>query len=600
MLRPMLFIGVGGSGGKTLRTISESIKVQLQEIGFENSIPSAWQFLHIDTTVIQDGADYPAPFLEEHQYYSAARAGMMYKDVVNKVCSLGDLTVQREILGGWAQPIPELKINTSKSMDRAIGRLIVLADLSGTAKAIKNAINQMLAPTALPELQELVNFLPSAQIDIQPEVVIISSTVGASGSGMFQDISEILKSSSNQHWVKSPRILLYTPQVFESLPHANSYMAANYLGAMNEIVANILKVRSDKTEIAYQRSGILPDNDTSGGSLYYFLGSNTGQESHDMKSAQKYEMNVHFQETGKIIARALLEGTLSNWLERLSSVNQLAVAPSRNQDPESLREVALFWKNSQLANYVLEEISRSKNHMQVWHFFWKGMRTRPLIEAIPITDEMRRSIIKGWFLSLIFGLRKVEYTERGQVAQLWNSSIMPLRWSAFPIPLPSNSNESTDDKSLLAAVLKSISIAFCEFGAFDNTQALEPFEYLLFLGREVVAPNQVNSPRNSSGFGAGSSTSQNVHSDIIASWILNGEVPMSENSLNTILRSKLKTSENRKEALCETVDEIRAEHQAHWQTFESVTWSDMPETWELRDDIDLALRDIREFVGKLG
>ena len=61
MLRPFLIIGVGGSGGKTLRGIKYQLELKLQQVGWKSGIPAAWQFLHFDTPTAQDGVDFAVP-----------------------------------------------------------------------------------------------------------------------------------------------------------------------------------------------------------------------------------------------------------------------------------------------------------------------------------------------------------------------------------------------------------------------------------------------------------------------------------------------------------------------------------------------------------
>ena len=68
MLRPFLLIGVGGSGGKTLRGIKYQLELKLQQLGWEGGIPAAWRFLHFDTPTVQDGMEYQAPFLPRQDY----------------------------------------------------------------------------------------------------------------------------------------------------------------------------------------------------------------------------------------------------------------------------------------------------------------------------------------------------------------------------------------------------------------------------------------------------------------------------------------------------------------------------------------------------
>ena len=49
MLQPFLLVGVGGSGGKTLRAVKHALELRLQQEDWEEGWPKAWQLLHIDT-----------------------------------------------------------------------------------------------------------------------------------------------------------------------------------------------------------------------------------------------------------------------------------------------------------------------------------------------------------------------------------------------------------------------------------------------------------------------------------------------------------------------------------------------------------------------
>ncbi len=61
-LSPFVFIGVGGSGGKTLRVIHEVLSNTLTSIGWQGEWPKAWQFLHIEVASAPDGIEPGLPF----------------------------------------------------------------------------------------------------------------------------------------------------------------------------------------------------------------------------------------------------------------------------------------------------------------------------------------------------------------------------------------------------------------------------------------------------------------------------------------------------------------------------------------------------------
>ena len=48
VLNPYLFIGLGGSGGKTLQYLRYYLDQRLKRSGWEKGLPDAWQFLWFD------------------------------------------------------------------------------------------------------------------------------------------------------------------------------------------------------------------------------------------------------------------------------------------------------------------------------------------------------------------------------------------------------------------------------------------------------------------------------------------------------------------------------------------------------------------------
>jgi hypothetical protein len=261
MLKPMLFIGVGGSGGKTLRALSQSLKEQLVSFGYSGDIPDAWQFLHIDMTYSPDGAEFSAPFLSADQFYTVARPGIMYKDLFAMLKNYGDEKVQKELLTGWAITPPAIHLNTSPSTARAAARLGLLSDIPGVKSALERSITQMSSVKAHSELAEIAKTLPNMQVEYQPEVFIISSMGGTTGSGMFQGVAEILGRLNSNIWANSANFLLYTPDVFKSVPPTANAFAANSLGLLSELLSDESGTKPSNAEVLYLHSGLPPQHE---------------------------------------------------------------------------------------------------------------------------------------------------------------------------------------------------------------------------------------------------------------------------------------------------------------------------------------------------
>jgi hypothetical protein len=58
------------------------------------------------------------------------------------------------------------------------------------------------------------------------------------------------------------------------------------------------------------------------------------------------------------------------------------------------------------------------------------------------------------------------------------------------------------------------------------------------------------------------------------------------------------TPMERAQAIYSTVERIRENNAQLWKEFEDKQWHEMPETWELREEIDLALKDIGDYAKK--
>jgi hypothetical protein len=81
MFRSFLVVGVGGSGGKTLRAARQALQSKLDLQGWEGGWPEAWQFLHIDFPTTPDGLEFPAPHLPPEDYLSLVPSGVGYQAI---------------------------------------------------------------------------------------------------------------------------------------------------------------------------------------------------------------------------------------------------------------------------------------------------------------------------------------------------------------------------------------------------------------------------------------------------------------------------------------------------------------------------------------
>ena len=86
MLRKVIIVGVGGSGGKTLRVMKASLLRQLRKYNWEgNELPRCWQMLWVDTVTVQQSEGFSAPLLSPDEYLGLAPNDLNYNAMLNKL-----------------------------------------------------------------------------------------------------------------------------------------------------------------------------------------------------------------------------------------------------------------------------------------------------------------------------------------------------------------------------------------------------------------------------------------------------------------------------------------------------------------------------------
>ena len=86
-LNPYLFIGVGGTGGKTIGVIRETLLATVKSLGM-TTLPLGWQFLHIDVPTDPDTRTEGLPnSLPRSQYVGLAAKTSTFSNMsMDKSC----------------------------------------------------------------------------------------------------------------------------------------------------------------------------------------------------------------------------------------------------------------------------------------------------------------------------------------------------------------------------------------------------------------------------------------------------------------------------------------------------------------------------------
>lgn len=243
MLRRMLMIGVGGSGGKTLRFTREELQRRLLERGWNGPLPECWQFIQVDAPTTADGNEPGLPAtLPGNDYVGVASYTSPYhfydERMVPDVASA-------EAVAGWRpnpfvdQPEP----TKGAGQFRAIGRVIYAAGVGSVAQRIERAVATL---SQADEDHRLVNEALGASFDTAiaeppPAVFVISSLAGGSGAGMFLDIADLLRWLAGRPetaWLRESMGILYAPDVFDELDEfASLGVQPNALASVAELMA---------------------------------------------------------------------------------------------------------------------------------------------------------------------------------------------------------------------------------------------------------------------------------------------------------------------------------------------------------------------------
>ena len=244
MLRPVLLIGVGGSGGKTLRAMSQSLLRKLRKAGWtKDQLPEGWQMLWVDSVSQQDEDAFPAPLLPNTQYVGLVPPGLAYADLRTTLEQSIQPKERMAALAGWVPESVPIAVAAGAGQARAIGRAISAAQISPLKAAIENANNRLSGinvTTELAEISKLFGQSDSAPVTT-PLAIVISSVAGGSGSGMFMDVVETLK-TVNPDFASPDGIItiLYTPDVFASIEGAGGQIPPNTLAAAMEVTSGVL------------------------------------------------------------------------------------------------------------------------------------------------------------------------------------------------------------------------------------------------------------------------------------------------------------------------------------------------------------------------
>ena len=330
MLRKFLFVGIGGSGGKTIRALKKTLEQRLEQAGWEKGIPAGWQFLQIDT--VYDGQDFPAPMLPLNEFCGMVAPGQTYSQIVESLeRRFADAASRQDALAGWLVPQANVPIHSGAGMIRAIGRSISAANTSHMHDALRDAASRLQGnDSALGELYTVLTQRKPGKPQ-PPQAVVISSIAGGSGAGMLMDVMDALRAADpNQAWLSEPLAFLYTPEVFDSIPESmRSQIPMNAIGAMSELMsARWAAGLSASSDALFAVNGVRVPGSAKkpgvGPASTYLIGRKNSEGINLADSTQGSGMNEVFFAVGEAIAGIMTNASISEKFSEIFTTNVFA------------------------------------------------------------------------------------------------------------------------------------------------------------------------------------------------------------------------------------------------------------------------------------
>lgn len=336
MIGPMIFVGVGGSGGNTVRAIRDVLYRDLKNRGWTGEFPECWQTLWIDTIADQDKGGFPAPMLPENSYLGLVPGSVGYTSIKTSiVTSIPDNQLQ-STLTGWMPESSPVPIEKGAGQYRAIGRTIGVSQLNASKHFLEGAITRMgstQATTDLARLNQLYGQPASVSSGTQTAFVI-SSMAGGSGSGLFQDVAHMLK-LIDPAYDNFTHVMLYGADVFGlSVPKAMmKSIPGNTLGALAETMNGVWKTTvSDPTSALFTKAAF---NATQlkrfGGKHHWLIGAKSNEASLGSTTNEIYAA------VGSSLAALAVSPDTLIWLNNYVLTNVFAGSATTSSDKTELK-----------------------------------------------------------------------------------------------------------------------------------------------------------------------------------------------------------------------------------------------------------------------
>jgi hypothetical protein len=366
MLQKFLLIGVGGSGGKTLRLLHAELEKRLEQVGYTDAFPAAWQFLHIDVPVKPDGDDPTMPpQLPPENYVGLASRGLMYRDIDGLLVQRNERIVEHT--AGWRPDPAEVRVAPvyGAGQYRAVGRIVAGANMEEVIKKIRNFSGALAQINVDAELAAVSRAFgdESPTPALYPAVVVVSSIAGGSGAGAFLDVCDALR-LLGEDWRRNSSAVLYTPDVFEELPPTNrNGVYPNALASLCELMAGYWNAGDPTTEefSILETAGLPAPQVDRRGPRFPFLVGKGNDRVRFTRQADVYRAvarSLASWVTSLPVQSRLGESILGNWTANAEAIeDSTGLFPRAEAPVSSLGYASVSLGRDRLERYVTEQLA---------------------------------------------------------------------------------------------------------------------------------------------------------------------------------------------------------------------------------------------------
>jgi len=246
MLRPMLFVGCGGSGLRTLRRLRRELEYRLQVAGLgSDEFPSAWQFLVVDVPAQELLDDATLKSYARDSYVGLAEVGISYEFRGGVDDQLVSRDACRQDFVQWRpnKDVVNVDLTNGAGQARAVGRVAGAYGMGRFQAKLGDCVNTMTQVQAEEQLRrtaEALGVTDAMSGDIyEPVAVMVSSLGGGAGSGIFMDVADAMRlMSSGRTWLQKAIGILFDPSIFYTHDQwEKGGIPPNTLAALSELIA---------------------------------------------------------------------------------------------------------------------------------------------------------------------------------------------------------------------------------------------------------------------------------------------------------------------------------------------------------------------------